>query len=110
MLAQLIQRRGIGARAKEADALSMSKIFALETKGVALVCLCYLENATPPEAFILVSLLNETDKLEDAEAAQPPPGTDLVKGSLRDTLQRIMDLANSKTAERLSEISPSGIA
>jgi predicted PurR-regulated permease PerM len=123
-LAQLIQRRGIGARAKEADVLSMSKIFALETKGVALVCLSYLENATPaqvryavrrvrrkaPEAFILVSLLNETDKLEDADAVQPLPGTDLVKGSLRDTLQRILDLANSKTAERLSEISPSGIA
>jgi predicted PurR-regulated permease PerM len=124
-LAQLIQRRGIGARAKEADALSMSKIFALETEGVALVCLCYLENATPaqiryaarrirrktPEAFILVSLLNETDKLEDAEAMQLSPETELVKGSLRDTLQRILDLANSKTAERpLSEVSRSDIA
>jgi predicted PurR-regulated permease PerM len=124
-LTQLIQRRGIGARATEADALSMSKIFALETKGVALVCLCYLENATPaqiryaarrirrkaPEAFILVSLLNEADKLEDAEAMQLSPETDLVKGSLRDTSQRILDLANSKTTDRpLSEISRSDIA
>src|ERR1700737_1857977 len=116
-LAQLIRRRGIGARAKEADALSTSKIFALETKEAKLVCLCYLENATPaqiryavrrirrkvPDAFILVSLLNETDKIEDT--TQFSPGTELVKGSLQDTVQRILDLANGKTAERpLSEI------
>ena len=32
-------------------------------------------------------------------------GTELVKGSLQDTVQRILDLANGKTAERpLSEI------
>ncbi len=118
-LAQLIQRRGIGARAKEADTLSMSKIFALETKDVKLVCLCFLENATPaqvryaarrirrkaPDAFILVSLLNETDKIEDTEIMQLSPGTELVKGSLENTVQRILDLARSKPAERpLSEV------
>jgi predicted PurR-regulated permease PerM len=116
-LAQLIRRRGIGARAKEADALSTSKIFALETKEAKLVCLCYLENATPaqiryavrrvrrkaPDTLILVGLLNETDKIEDT--MQLSPGTELVKGSLQDTVQRILDLANGKTAERpLSEI------
>jgi hypothetical protein len=89
------------------------------------VCLCYLENATPaqvryaarrirrkaPEAFILVSLLNETDKLEDAEAIQLPPGTDLVKGSLGDTLQRILDIANRKVTEHpLAEVSLSDTA
>jgi hypothetical protein len=124
-LAQLIRRRGIGARAKEADTLSMSKIFALDTKDVNLVCLCYLENATPaqvryavrrirrkaPDAFILVSLLNESDKSEQTETAQISPGTELVKASLQDTVQRIVDLANSKTAARsLSEISLSHTA
>jgi hypothetical protein len=118
-LAQLIQRRGIGARAKEADTLSMSKIFALETKDVKLVCLCYLENATPaqvryavrrirrkaPDAFILVSLLNESDQVEDTETMQLSPDTGLVKGSLENTVQRILDLANSATTERpLSEV------
>jgi predicted PurR-regulated permease PerM len=111
-LAQLIQRHGIGASATEADALSMSKIFALDTKGVALVCLCYVENATPaqvryaarrihrkaPEALILICLLNETDKIEDAQAMQLPPGTDVVNGSLADMLKRILDVANGKTA------------
>jgi hypothetical protein len=47
--------------------------------------------------------LNETDKIEDT--MQLSPGTELVKGSLQDTVQRILDLANGKTAERpLSEI------
>jgi predicted PurR-regulated permease PerM len=124
-LAELIRRRGIRARAKEADTLSMAKIFALETKDVKLVCLCYLENATPaqvryamrrirrkaPYAFILVSLLNESDQIGNTEAMQLPQGTGLVKGSLTDTVQRILDLAKSKTAERSpSEIPLSHIA
>ena len=46
MVAQLIERNGIGARAERADALSISRIFTLDTKDVALVCLCYVENAT----------------------------------------------------------------
>jgi hypothetical protein len=113
-LAELIRRRGIGARAKEADILSMAKIFALETKDVKLVCLCYLENATPaqvryavrrirrkaPDAFILVSLLNESDKIEETKTVELSPGTELVKGSLTDTVQRILDLANGKTPAR----------
>src|SRR5258708_7483741 len=45
-LAQLLERRGIGARAKEADALSMGKLCALDTNNVALVCLCYLGKAS----------------------------------------------------------------
>jgi predicted PurR-regulated permease PerM len=113
-LAELIRRRGIGAGVKEADTLSMAKIFALETKDVKLVCLCYLENATPaqvryavrrirrkaPDAFILVSLLNESDKIEETKTVELSPGTELVKGSLTDTVQRILDLANGKTPAR----------
>jgi predicted PurR-regulated permease PerM len=113
-LAHLIQRQGIGATAKEADALSMSKIFALDTNGVNLVCLCYMGNATPaqvryaarrfhrkaPEAPILICLLNESDKIEDAQAMQLPPGTGLVKGSLADTLKKILEVAYGKSAAR----------
>jgi len=118
-LAQLIQRQDIGASAKEADALSMSKIFALDTKSVSLVCLCYMGNVTSaqvryaarrihrkaPDAFILVCLLNESDNIEDTEAMQLPPGSSIVKGSLSDTLKRVLDIARSKAAARpVSEI------
>jgi hypothetical protein len=92
--------------------LSMSKIFALDTEGVALVCLCYLENATPaqicktPDAFVLASLLNETEKIEDVEPGPLASGTDRVKGSLADTLQRILDIAAGEIAvQPQSEIS-----
>ena len=113
-LAQLIQRQDIGASAKEADALSMSKIFALDTKSVNLVCLCYMGNVTSaqvryaarrihrkaPDAFILICLLNESDNIEDTEAMQLPPGSSIVKGSLSDTLKRVLDIARSKAAAR----------
>jgi len=45
ILAQLVSKRGIGARAERSDALSMSRLFTLETKDVAIVCICYIENA-----------------------------------------------------------------
>jgi AI-2E family transporter len=109
-LAQLLERRGVGARAKEADVLSMAKLFALDTDNVALACLCYLGNASAaqiryaarrmrrkaPEAFILVCLLNETHQSEGAEAMQLPPGSGVAKGSLADTVQRVVALAMGK--------------
>jgi predicted PurR-regulated permease PerM len=113
-LAQLLARRGIGARAREADALSMSKIFSLDTKGVALVCLCYLGNPSPaqmryaarrmrrqaPDALVLICLLNEAHEIEKAESMQLPPGMDLAKGSLANTVQRVLALAASKADDR----------
>ena len=41
--------KGIGARAEQAGALSMSRIFSWETEGVALICLCYLEEVSPAQ-------------------------------------------------------------
>jgi predicted PurR-regulated permease PerM len=114
MLAQLIRRRGLGARAAEADALSMAKIFALDTKDVALVCLCYLENATPaqvryaarrtrrkaPEARVLVSLFGESDHMGRAEAPHLSAGVEVVTGSLRDAVERIAEIARQTPAEK----------
>jgi hypothetical protein len=113
-LAQLIRRRGIGARAAEADALSMAKLFALDTKDVALVCLCYLENATAaqvryaarrirrkaPEGRVLVSLFGESDHIAGAEAPHLYAGVELVTGSLRDAVERIADLARENPVEQ----------
>jgi hypothetical protein len=46
-----------------------------------------------------------SDQIEDTETMQLSPDTGLVKGSLENTVQRILDLANSATAERpLSEV------
>ena len=78
ILAQLIEKQGIGVRAEQADVLSISRIFGLDTKGVAIICLCYVESASPaqiryairrlrrkaPEAFILIARLGEENGME----------------------------------------------
>jgi hypothetical protein len=48
-LAQLLRREGVSAVSKETETLSISKLFGLELSDVALICLCYLEHATPAQ-------------------------------------------------------------
>lgn len=81
ILAQLVERQGIGVRPESADALSMSRIFSLDTIDVALVCLCYVTNPTSaqiryairrlrrkaPGAFILVSMMGGADNVSGSE-------------------------------------------
>ncbi len=112
MVAQLVERQGIGARAEQADALSMARVFSLDTKEVALVCLCYVENATSaqvryavrrlrrksPNAFILVALVGAADNL-DEQAVREFANVELVKQSLADTVEKILEVSSaSETA------------
>jgi predicted PurR-regulated permease PerM len=78
LIAKLVERRGIGARAEQPEALSLSRILSLETKNVALICLCYVGSATSaqigyairrirrkaPDAFIIVSLFGNDESIE----------------------------------------------
>jgi predicted PurR-regulated permease PerM len=112
MVAQLVERQGIGARAEQADALSMARIFSLDTKDVALVCLCYVENATSaqiryairrlrrkaPNAFILVSLVGAADGF-DADAVYAFANVGVVKQSLAETVERILRESSTLTEE-----------
>jgi hypothetical protein len=104
MVAQLVERRGIGARAEQADALSMSRVFSLDTKDVALVCLCYVENATSaqiryairrlrrkaPKAIILVSLVGVSDGI-DEQSLRESADVEFVRQSLAKTVEKILD-------------------
>ena len=106
ILAQLIERQGIGARPESADALSMSRIFSLDTKDVALVCLCYVANPTSaqiryairrlrrkaPEVFILVSMIGGADNVSGSEEFRACQADD-VRQSLSETIDRIKNLA-----------------
>jgi AI-2E family transporter len=47
MLAQLLEKHGLGARAEGADAVAMSNIFRLDTAGIVMVCLSYLDAGGP---------------------------------------------------------------
>jgi hypothetical protein len=107
-----IERQHIGVRAETADALSISRVFNLETNDVELVCLCYLENATSaqiryavrrlrrksPDAAVLVTLAGTVngDKEQKAELAAR---IDFVEGSLHETVARIVAIADVR-AER----------
>jgi predicted PurR-regulated permease PerM len=46
VLAQLIERQGIDARAEKAASLSIERFFSLDTSPCDVICLCYLEQAT----------------------------------------------------------------
>jgi predicted PurR-regulated permease PerM len=109
MVAQLVERDGIGARVEQADALSISRIFSLDTKDVALVCLCYVENATSaqiryamrrlrrkaPDAYILVTMLGAAANAEASEALQGFPNTGFVE-SLAETVAQVRAAASGQ--------------
>ena len=109
MVAQLIEREGIGARVEQADALSISRIFSLDTKDVALVCLCYVEDATSaqiryalrrlrrkaPDAYILVTMLGTAANAEAREALQGFPNTGFVE-SLDETVAQVRTAASGQ--------------
>ena len=50
ILAQIMKRRGIGATAETADALSMSRFFSLDLSPAAAFCICYV--GKPSDAMI----------------------------------------------------------
>ena len=107
MVAQLIERDGIGARVEQADALSVSRIFSLDTKDIALVCLCYVESATSaqvryalrrlrrkaPDAFILVTMLGASNTADARETLKDFPMTGLVE-SLDQTVKQVRAAAS----------------
>jgi predicted PurR-regulated permease PerM len=114
--AQLLAKQGIGARAEGSGALSISRIFSLDTDNVAVVCICYIENATPaqvryatrrlrrkvPNAFIVTALLGKTDAA--ANTNEPSGGNpEPPQRSLEATVKRIREIAmNSRGVAQLT--------
>jgi hypothetical protein len=104
LIAQLVERRGIGARSEQPEALSLSRILSLDTKNVALICLCYIGTATnaqigyairrvrrkAPGALIVVSLFGNAVSIEGLEQHGE---LDVVTQSLRATIERIVAAA-----------------
>ncbi len=107
ILAQLLERRGVDARAEEAGAWSKSRVASLDVKDVALICLCYMETPSPaqihfairrlrrkaPAAIILIALLGATSAVEDEEVVQTLVKLDLIKSTLHATVERILAIA-----------------
>jgi predicted PurR-regulated permease PerM len=96
IVAQVLRKRGFGVRAEQADSLSMSRIFTLDTNGISAICVCYIENASVaqiayavrrlrrkvPQAFILIALLAGRDLVADKEQLRQASHADAIGFSL----------------------------
>jgi len=124
VVAQLVERRGIGARSEQPNALSLSRISGLDTENVALICLCYLGNATgaqigyavrrirrkAPDAFILVSLFGNAASIGGLDQYGD---VDVVVQSLHATVDKIIAAAirlDTKSALPHLESPPASVA
>jgi hypothetical protein len=101
MLGQLTTAHGLSARVEGAEALSTANIFRLETAGVAIVCLVYMNASTPAHmryavrrlrrklpkaAIILACCLKEMDP-EALESLREGAKADLAAASLGGALK-----------------------
>ena len=109
MLAQLLQKHGLRARVEGADALASLNIFRLDTSGVVMVCLSYLDASSPahmrysirrlrrrlPEAKIVLGCwLADVDAAMLRETAK----ADVVATTLRDAVKLCLDAARNAAA------------
>jgi predicted PurR-regulated permease PerM len=116
IVAHLAQRRGFGVRVEKAGALSMSRIFSLDTSNARLICVCSIEDVTTaqmryalrrlrrkaPTTPIVVGLLGQTKHFEDNEVLAENANVRFVKESLQqimDTIATIVRQENEAKAE-----------
>ncbi|HEX8664928.1 MAG TPA: AI-2E family transporter [Beijerinckiaceae bacterium] len=108
MLAQLLKKHGLGARVVPHEAVSRSNIIGLDVKGVAMVCISYLEISGNPahlryllrrlrqkakDAPILVGLWPSEDAVLTDETLRKAIGADYYVTSLREALKACLEAA-----------------
>lgn len=107
MFAQLCNVHGLQTRVEGPDALSTSNIFRLQTEGVAMVCLSYLNASNPaqvryavrrlrrklPRARILVGLWNGMADFEKATSVKEASKADELASTLREATRVCIEAA-----------------
>ena len=111
MLAQLCNAHGLAARVAGAEALSTANIFRLETAGVAIVCLSYLDSANPAHMRYAVRRLRRklpnarimlgcwVDDAERAASLQEATKADMTAVTLRDATRMCVEAARPMVGE-----------
>ena len=109
MLAQLLQKHGLRARVEGADALASLNIFRLDTSGVVMVCLSYLDASSlahmrysirrlrrrlPEAKIVLGCWVADVDVAMLRETAK----ADVVATTLRDAVKLCLEAARSSSA------------
>ena len=114
ILAQALRRHGVGAVAESADALSISKFFALDLSGVSLICICYVNspsNAKVQYAVrrisrkskgvpVVIALLG--DEAEDQSAFGVVANASLVQGGFSVAAASVLEAASSEGMPQLA--------
>jgi predicted PurR-regulated permease PerM len=119
ILAQLLEKHGLGARPEPYEAASRENIRRLSVEGIALVCICHIGiNSSPaalhylirrlrlrlPEASILVGLWPlEAATLKD-DRIRSVIGADHYASSLRETLEICTQLASQIVLETSDDL------
>jgi len=121
LLVQLLEKHGIGARLEPADTMRPKNIAALDTSGVALVVLSYLEDgARPvgvryltrrlrrkaPDAALMVGVWGSPGTLADREAICEASGADHSATSLRRALEICLRAAKGGVEDAGQEEKP----
>jgi predicted PurR-regulated permease PerM len=110
MLAQLATAHGLAARVEAAEALSTTNIFRLDTTGVAIVCLVYLDASGPahmryavrrlrrklPSATIVLGCWVKEIDPAALESLREGAKADLVASSLGDAVKLCIEAAGVK--------------
>ena len=110
MLAQLATAHGLAARVEAAEALSTTNVFRLDTTGVAIVCLVYLDASGPahmryavrrlrrklPSATIVLGCWVKEIDPAALESLREGAKADLVASSLGDTVKLCIEAAGVK--------------
>src|SRR5712671_660327 len=114
MLAQLSTAHGLAARVEAAEALSTTNLFPLETTGVAIVCLVYLDASGPahmrysvrrlrrrlPKAVIILGCwLREADP-DALELLRNGAKADLFAGNLGEAVKLIIEATGIENLSR----------
>jgi hypothetical protein len=110
MLAQLSTAHGLAARVEAAEALSTTNIFSLDTSGVAIVCLVYLDASGPahmrysvrrlrrklPSVTIILGCWLKEIEPAALESLREGAKADLVASSLGDAVRLCIEAAGVK--------------
>jgi predicted PurR-regulated permease PerM len=124
MLAQLCHAHGVRARVEGPGSLSTSNIFRLETDGVVIVCLSYLNAKNPaqiryavrrlrrkiPKARILVGRWGSLETAEETGAEQDGSGADMFAHSLREATRLCIECVRSDLDKRIDELDAGQVA
>lgn len=114
ILAQGLRRHGIGAVAESADALSISKFFALDLSGVSLISICYVNSPSNAKVQYAVRRVSRKSKgvpvvialLGDTAADESAIGTianaTVAHGGFGPIAASILEIAGSEGAAPLA--------